>query len=79
MNAHVLYVLFPQIPDIAIPVRDFAMNSTFQVISVNFLNFDVTAWISWFQVKLTPILPSFTPVMLTQTTAQTNCTNYQVM
>ncbi|XP_076142601.1 uncharacterized protein LOC143124782 [Alosa pseudoharengus] len=69
----------PEIPDIAPPVRDFVMNSTFQVISVNFLHFDVSAWISWFQVKLIPILPSFTTVMLTQTTAQANCTNYQVI
>ncbi|XP_048126475.1 uncharacterized protein LOC125312047 [Alosa alosa] len=69
----------PEIPDFAPPVRDFVMNSTFQVISVNFLHFDVSAWISWFQVKLIPILPSFTTVMLTQTTAQANCTNYQVI
>ncbi|XP_031435319.1 uncharacterized protein LOC116223312 [Clupea harengus] len=69
----------PEIPDIAPPVRDLAMNRTFNIISVHFPQFEVSAWIAWFHVKLIPVLPSFTTEMLTQTTAQTNCTNYQVI
>ena len=55
------------------------MNRTFQVISVHFPQFEASAWIAWFQVKLIPVLPSFTAEMLTLTTAQANCTNYQVV
>lgn len=74
-----IHVLFPQLPDIAPPVRDFVMNRTFQVISGHFPQFEVSAWIAWFRTKLIPVLPSFTTEMLTQTIAQANCTNYQVM
>lgn len=55
------------------------MNRTFKVISGNFLQFDSSAWIAWFHVKLIPVLPSFTTEMLTVTTSQANCTNYQVV
>ena len=72
-------VLFPQIPEISPPIRDLAMNRTFKVISGNFLQFDSSAWIAWFHVKLIPVLPSFTTEMLTVTTSQANCTNYQVV
>ncbi|XP_028981157.2 uncharacterized protein LOC105009564 isoform X5 [Esox lucius] len=68
-----------QIPDISPAVRDVMMNLTFSIISPEFQRFERLDWIVWFEVKLTPILPSFNGVMLTNATSYVNCTNYQVI
>lgn len=71
--------VFQQIPDIRPAVRDVMMNQTFNIISLQFPEFETLDWIAWFEVKLIPILPSFNEVMLTIATSNVNCTNYQVM
>lgn len=71
--------VFQQIPDIHPAVRDVMMNQTFNIISLQFPEFETMDWIAWFEVKLIPILPSFNEVMLTIATSNVNCTNYQVM
>ncbi|XP_034153122.1 uncharacterized protein LOC105015949 [Esox lucius] len=65
--------------DILPVVRDEMMNQTFYIISPHFPQFEQVDWIAWFEVKLIPILPSFTEVMLTNATSYVNCTNYQVI
>ncbi|KAL0969376.1 hypothetical protein UPYG_G00226240, partial [Umbra pygmaea] len=60
-------------------VRDYMMNQTFTIISPHFPQFEKLDWIAWFEVKLTPILPSFTEGMLTIAISNVNCTNYQVI
>ncbi|XP_034153438.1 uncharacterized protein LOC109616646 [Esox lucius] len=65
--------------DILPVVRDEMMNQTFYIISPHFPQFEQVDWIAWFKVKLIPILPSFTEVMLTNATSYVNCTNYQVI
>ncbi|KAL0969375.1 hypothetical protein UPYG_G00226220 [Umbra pygmaea] len=60
-------------------VRDYMMNQTFTIISPDFPQFKTLDWIAWFEVKLTPILPSFTEGMLTIAISNVNCTNYQVI
>ncbi|XP_049325517.1 uncharacterized protein LOC125785627 [Astyanax mexicanus] len=60
-------------------VRDVMMNRTFQIISTEFPEFETSDWIDWFDVKLVPILPSFTAEMLAVAINHTNCTNYRVM
>lgn len=70
---------FQQVVDILPVVRDEMMNQTFYIISPHFPQFEQVDWIAWFEVKLIPILPSFTEVMLTNATSYVNCTNYQVM
>ncbi|XP_046905399.1 uncharacterized protein LOC124487258 [Hypomesus transpacificus] len=68
-----------QIPDIQPSVRDIVMNRTFVIISPHFPLFERADWLEWFDVKLTPILPSVTAEMLTNATSSVNCTNYQVI
>ncbi|XP_052341753.1 uncharacterized protein LOC118373719 [Oncorhynchus keta] len=68
-----------EIPDIHPAVRDVMMNQTFNIISLQFPEFETLDWIAWFEVKLIPILPSFNEVMLTIATSNVNCTNYQVI
>ncbi|XP_029585184.1 uncharacterized protein LOC115172166 [Salmo trutta] len=68
-----------EIPDIHPAVRDVMMNQTFNIISLQFPEFETMDWIAWFEVKLIPILPSFNEVMLTIATSNVNCTNYQVI
>ena len=55
------------------------MKQTFQIISIKFPQFTTADWTGWFQVKLTPFLPSLTADMLLNITSNTNCTIYQVM
>ena len=55
------------------------MNLTFKIISVKFPQFETSDWIDWFEVKLTPVLASFTAEMLATAINNTNCTNYRVM
>jgi len=73
------HVMFTQIPDIQPSVRDIVMNWTFVIISPHFPLFERADWLEWFDVKLTPILPSVTAEMLTNATSSVNCTNYRVM
>ncbi|KAL7845119.1 hypothetical protein AOLI_G00233110, partial [Acnodon oligacanthus] len=68
-----------QVPDIVPAVRDVMMNRTFEIISAEFPHFETLDWIEWFEVKLTPVLPSLTAEMLVTTIKNTNCTNYRVI
>nr|XP_024662087.1 uncharacterized protein LOC112436588 [Maylandia zebra] len=60
-------------------VRDRVMNTTFIIISPHFSTFTTNDYELWFHVKLIPILASFTPEMLINTTTTISCTNYQVI
>ncbi|KAK1803204.1 hypothetical protein P4O66_021719 [Electrophorus voltai] len=60
-------------------VRDFMMNQTFKIISVQFPEFETSTWSSWFTGNLIPLLPSITSEMLTITISNISCTNYEVM
>lgn len=55
------------------------MNRTFTVISLHFADFCIYDWVSWFTVKLIPVLPSLTAEMLQIVTLNTDCNAYQVM
>lgn len=71
--------LFLQTPDITPAARDVMMNRTFIIIRSKIQEFEASVWVTWFTVKLIPILPSFTPEMLVTVTANISCTNYHVM
>lgn len=71
--------VFLQIPDIIPAVRDVMMNRTFIIIRSKIQEFEASVWVTWFTVKLIPILPSFTAEMLVTVTANISCTNYHVM
>ncbi|KAK2826321.1 hypothetical protein Q5P01_020535, partial [Channa striata] len=71
--------LFNRVPDFQPAVRDLLMNRTFTVISPTFPRLDQAEWIVWFHVKLVPLLPSFSPVMLKDTISNISCTNYHVV
>ncbi|XP_036412854.1 uncharacterized protein LOC118797685 [Colossoma macropomum] len=68
-----------QVADIIPAVRDVMMKRTFEIISIEFPQFETLDWIEWFEVKLNPVLPSFTAEMLVTTISNTDCTNYRVM
>ncbi|XP_044023507.1 uncharacterized protein LOC122862224 [Siniperca chuatsi] len=55
------------------------MNRTFTIISPHFQHFKENDWSVWFHLKLVPILPSFSPVMLKNATTNVNCTSYHVV
>jgi len=73
------HVVIWQVPDFQPAVRDRAMNRTFLIISPHFRQFNKQDWFYWFHVILTPVLPSFSPKMLENATANINCTNYHVV
>ncbi|XP_049325519.1 uncharacterized protein LOC111196156 [Astyanax mexicanus] len=60
-------------------VRDVMMNRTFQIISIKFSQFETSDWMEWFDLKLIPVLPSFTAEMLQITITNITCTDYQVI
>ncbi|XP_015231804.1 PREDICTED: uncharacterized protein LOC107085772 [Cyprinodon variegatus] len=49
------------------------------IISPSFQVFTAVDFKAWFQVKLVPVLASFTPEMLRGVTTGTNCTNYRII
>ena len=55
------------------------MNLAFSIISLHFEGFETPDWVSWFTVKLTPLLPSLTAGMLQTTTSYADCNAYHVM
>ncbi|XP_049325839.1 serine-rich adhesin for platelets isoform X10 [Astyanax mexicanus] len=55
------------------------MNRTFQIISIKFPQFETSDWMEWFDLKLIPVLPSFTAEMLQISITNINCTDYQVI
>ncbi|RXN19229.1 hypothetical protein ROHU_007324 [Labeo rohita] len=65
--------------DINPVVRDIMMNRTFTIISLHFADFLSYDWVSWFTVKLVPLLPSLTAAMLQTVTANTDCNAYHVI
>jgi hypothetical protein len=65
--------------DIDPVVRDIMMNRTFTIISLHFADFLSYDWVSWFTVKLVPLLPSLTAEMLQTATSNTDCNAYHVM
>ncbi|RXN29931.1 putative threonine-rich GPI-anchored glyco isoform X2 [Labeo rohita] len=65
--------------DINPVVRDIMMNRTFAIISLHFADFLSYDWVSWFTVKLVPLLPSLTAEMLQTVTANTDCNAYHVI
>ncbi|RXN29929.1 putative threonine-rich GPI-anchored glyco isoform X2 [Labeo rohita] len=65
--------------DINPVVRDIMMNRTFAIISLHFADFLRYDWVSWFTVKLVPLLPSLTAEMLQTVTANTDCNAYHVI
>ncbi|RXN08375.1 putative threonine-rich GPI-anchored glyco isoform X2 [Labeo rohita] len=69
----------PQAVDISPVVRDIMMNQVFAVISPHLEDFGSQEWVSWFTVKLTPILPSLTPEMLQTVTSKADCDAYHVI
>ncbi|XP_036413701.1 uncharacterized protein LOC118798377 [Colossoma macropomum] len=68
-----------QVGKIIPAVRDVMMNLTFKIISIKFPQFETSDWIDWFEVKLTPVLASFTAEMLATAINNTTCTNYRVI
>ena len=72
-------VMIGQVPDFQAVVRDRAMNRTFSVVARHFEDFEEADWIVWFHGILVPLLPSFTPMMLTKAIAKINCTNYHIV
>ncbi|XP_044023508.1 uncharacterized protein LOC122862225 [Siniperca chuatsi] len=68
-----------KVPDFQPVVRDRIMNRTFTIISPHFQHFKENDWSVWFHLKLVPILPSFSPVMLKNATTNVNCTSYHVV
>ncbi len=73
------HVVIWQVPDFPPAVRDLVMNRTFTIISPHFQRFEADDWSAWFLVKLVPVLPSFSPMMLKNATSNINCTNYRVV
>ncbi|KAI4887382.1 hypothetical protein NFI96_030535, partial [Prochilodus magdalenae] len=68
-----------KVGEIVPAVRDVMMNRTFQIISMEFPQFDTSDWTDWFKVKLNPVLPSLTAEMLATAVYNTNCTNFRVI
>nr|XP_046269032.1 uncharacterized protein LOC124071969 [Scatophagus argus]XP_046269033.1 uncharacterized protein LOC124071969 [Scatophagus argus] len=68
-----------EVPHFQPVVRDRVMNRTFTIISPYFLRFTEIDWFLWFHVKLVPVLPSFSPMMLERATSSINCTDYRVI
>ncbi|XP_037399293.1 uncharacterized protein LOC108433603 isoform X3 [Pygocentrus nattereri] len=68
-----------KVANITPAVRDVMMNRTFKIVSTEFQKFETSDWIEWFEVKLTPVLSSFTAEMLVTTINNINCSNYQVV
>ncbi|XP_068072283.1 uncharacterized protein isoform X1 [Danio rerio] len=60
-------------------VRDIMMNGTFQIIRLYFAEFTSYDWISWFTLKLSPVLSSLTAEMLQTVTSYTDCNAYHIM
>ncbi|XP_073724446.1 uncharacterized protein [Misgurnus anguillicaudatus] len=60
-------------------VRDFMMNRTFAIISLHFTQFLREDWVSWFTVKLIPLLPSINAEMLQTATSDRNCIAFQAI
>ncbi|KAF4094492.1 hypothetical protein G5714_024625 [Onychostoma macrolepis] len=60
-------------------VRDIMMNRVFAVVSPHFEDFGSHDWVSWFTVKLIPLLPSLTPEMLQTATSSADCNAYHVI
>jgi hypothetical protein len=54
------------------------MNRVFAVIGPHFEDFGSHDWVSWFTVKLIPLLPSLTPEMLQTATSYADCNAYHV-
>ncbi|KAF4094494.1 hypothetical protein G5714_024627 [Onychostoma macrolepis] len=69
----------PQALDINPVVRDIMMNRVFAVVSPHFEDFGSHDWVSWFTVKLIPLLPSLTPEMLQTATSSADCNAYHVI
>ncbi|KAK9954026.1 hypothetical protein ABG768_016137 [Culter alburnus] len=65
--------------DINPVVRDIMMNRAFAILSLHFEDFESHDWVSWFTVKLVPLLPSLTPEMLQRVTSYTDCDAYHVI
>ncbi|KAK9954029.1 hypothetical protein ABG768_016140 [Culter alburnus] len=65
--------------DINPVVRDIMMNRTFAILSLHFEDFESHDWVSWFTVKLVPLLPSLTAEMLQRVTSYTDCDAYHVI
>ncbi|KAL1246815.1 hypothetical protein QQF64_034818 [Cirrhinus molitorella] len=65
--------------DINPVVRDIMMNRVFAIISPRFEDFGSQEWVSWFTVKLIPLLPSLTPEMLRTVTPKADCDAYHVI
>ncbi|XP_016384354.1 uncharacterized protein LOC107721013 [Sinocyclocheilus rhinocerous] len=65
--------------DISPVVRDIMMNRTFTIISLHFTDFVTDDWVSWFTVKLIPLIPSLTAEMLQTATLNTDCNEYHVI
>lgn len=65
--------------DINPVVRDIMMNRVFAILSRHFEDFESHDWVSWFTVKLVPLLPSLTAEMLQRVTSYTDCDAYHVM
>ncbi|KAF4094545.1 hypothetical protein G5714_024741 [Onychostoma macrolepis] len=55
------------------------MNRTFTIISLDFAGFLSHDWVSWFTVKLVPLLPSLTAEMLQTVTSNTDCNAYHII
>ncbi|XP_069544254.1 uncharacterized protein [Brachyistius frenatus] len=68
-----------EVPDFQPVVRDRVMNRTFAIISPHLPAFTEEDLDEWFHVKLLPVLPSFTPMMLKNATSNITCTRYQVI
>ncbi|KAK9954011.1 hypothetical protein ABG768_016122 [Culter alburnus] len=65
--------------DINPVVRDIMMNRAFAILSLHFEDFESHDWVSWFTVKLVPLLPSLTAEMLQRVTSYTDCDEYHVI
>ncbi|KAK9954023.1 hypothetical protein ABG768_016134 [Culter alburnus] len=65
--------------DINPVVRDIMMNRAFAILSLHFEDFESHDWVSWFTVKLVPLLPSLTAEMLQRVTSYTDCDAYHVI
>ncbi|KAK9954015.1 hypothetical protein ABG768_016126 [Culter alburnus] len=65
--------------DINPVVRDIMMNRAFAILSLHFEDFESHDWVSWFTVKLLPLLPSLTAEMLQRVTSYTDCDAYHVI
>nr|XP_055048161.1 uncharacterized protein LOC129433573 [Misgurnus anguillicaudatus] len=60
-------------------VRDIMMNRTFAIISLHFTQFLREDWVSWFTLKMIPLLPSITAEMLQRATSYSDCIAFQAI